>query len=437
MDPLTNENGTAKRTRFDSSVSPPTDTELTTNSPMAVAVRHIEAHVASLHPEIATILSKLAKTHLLLLTKADNKKRQIERMSNDAALIPRSARVKFEFKTSKQAEQDPEFIVLREETNAVITEFQSHLKSKIIAVAKIEERLLRLDIPTDLATALRLATKAFLVCDGTTNPATADKMVNTILDRYHETLLKNCGLSLAAFRAVYKTTHGLASLPDPFVHPATQEEEDDGMSLFARGITRQFPAAATNMTAEDKEAGKIFRALSSTFVMAFAMYTTTQKKNAIKLALKQLATEHFDSAATADAAMEIDTEPSADRPQLENLITTQVDKKTKSMAQELKSLRAAVAKLSTTTPLQPKNKPRGSQSKDKSASAKKSGRNPRSPTPPRKQNRRAAAAVADNASSDGKTKPSKTRSNPKSRKRPPKSKNKPTRNKGRSERESS
>ena len=410
MDPSTNENGSAKRTRFDPSAKPPTDTAPTTNSPTAIAVRHIDAHVASLHPEIAHILSTLAKKHLILLTKADHKKRQIERMSDDDELIPRSVRVNFEFKPSKEAAQDPEYTVLNEETATIITQFQLAMKLKIIAVTKIEARLLRRDLLVDLATALRVTTKAFLVCDGTTNPTTVDRMVNTLLDRYHETLLQNCGVTLLAFRQLYLTTHGLTSLPEPYIRPsAPAAYEDDGMTIFARGITRTAPpadAANKNQTAEDKEADTINRALFATFVAVFTVYLDKQKKNAIQLELKKLATEHFESTATTETAMEIDTEASADRPQLENLISTQVDKRTKTMEKEMKSLRAAISKLSTT----PKNKPRGSSKSAKakakaktSASPKKTARTSRSPTAPRGRRRRSPVAEAANVTNTGST----------------------------------
>ena len=56
MDAATDTN--AKRTCFDAATS--TETKSEQKTPAAVAVKHVRGHIASLQPEIATILEKLA-----------------------------------------------------------------------------------------------------------------------------------------------------------------------------------------------------------------------------------------------------------------------------------------------------------------------------------------------------------------------------------------
>jgi hypothetical protein len=48
--------------------------------PKAVAESFIRSHVASLQPQLATILEKLGIQHLNLLAKADNKDTMISKM---------------------------------------------------------------------------------------------------------------------------------------------------------------------------------------------------------------------------------------------------------------------------------------------------------------------------------------------------------------------
>ena len=181
----------------------------------------------------------------------------------------------------------------------------------------------------ELAKALRLATTAFLISDGLGSSLTdTDRMVNTILDRHHEQLLKNYQpVTLEAFRLLYRETHTIESLPEPrapttaAAAPIANTHPEDSLAynydLLGTGTRftlAQPPTAPRPQQIDkmDREVMKILRTFDSIFVVPWNLYTDTMTKNDIGLELKKLSTSHFTENATNDAAMEIDGEASAD-----------------------------------------------------------------------------------------------------------------------------
>ena len=326
-------------------------------------------------------------------------------MESDADFIPRSARVNFELNLSKTAEQDAEFPALREECIRIVEETQLSLKKQIIAATHIEIKILKSEVQKDLATAIHMVVKAFLLTEGNAATIHPARMASTLLDRYHETLLSHCYCALADFRPLYCTENGIPALPAPFhvadiarraaarAHPT-----DNSDSLFQDLIA--VPAAApaatptVRLTAEDTIASNIKRTLESVFVSAWGLYLKKSKENAIDAALKKLSTEHFDSKATESAAMEIDMEPPATRLQLDSLINDSVSKQTKKLQQELATLRAELKKTNS----KPSNPARRGSST--SASRKKK-------SAPNARKADAAANDTDHASTSNKAKKSK------------------------------
>jgi hypothetical protein len=183
---------------------------------MAHATTYISDHVAPLQPQIATILSCLAKQHLLLLSKLSHRMKQVEKMASDADFIPRSARVNFVLNLSKTAEQDAEFPALRDECARIVEQTQLSLKLQIMAATNLEIKILKSEVQKDLATAIHIAIKAFLLAEGPTPIIHPEKMGSTLLDRYHETLLSHAHCKLADFRTIYCTENGITNLPAPF-----------------------------------------------------------------------------------------------------------------------------------------------------------------------------------------------------------------------------
>jgi hypothetical protein len=386
MDTATDTTSPNKRVRIDSTAINGGPTK----SPMAHATSHISDHVASLQPQIATILSRLAKQHLVLLSKLHHRMKQVEKMESDADFIPRSARVTFVLNLSKTAEQDAEFPALRDECTRIVNETQENLKKQIIAATHIEIRILKTDVQKDLAAAIHIAVKAFLLAEDNATIIPPEKMGSTLLDRYHESLLSHCYCELATFRPIYCTENGIASLPAPFragditrraaapaAPPITQPDND---SLFQHFISAPVPALApaiappVHNALEDTIASNLKRTLESVFISAWGLYLSKSKANAVDAALKKLSTEHFDSKATESAAMEIDMEPPATRLQLDSLIQDSVTKQTNKLQRELKTLRAELNNKSKPKPsknVRRGSSPSASQKKKSSPNARK------------------------------------------------------------------
>ena len=366
MDTATDSTSPSKRVRIDSTATNGGPTK----SPMAHATSHISDHVASLQPQIATILSRLAKQHILLLSKLHHRIKQVEKMESDAEFIPRSARVNFVLNLSKTAEQDAEFPALRDECTRIVNETQQSLKKQIIAATNIEIKILKTDVQKDLAAAIHIAIKAFLLTEGNAATIPPEKMGSTLLDRYHESLLSHCYCDLASFRLIYCTENGITSLPAPFLpgdtarraaarDPITQPEND---SMFPHLIATPAPAPAPpfRTALEDTIASNLKRTLESVFISAWGLYLSRSQANAVDAALKKLSTEHFDSKATESAAMEIDMEPPATRLQLDSLIQDSVTKQTTKLLRELKTLRAELHDKTKSNNKPAKNARRGS-----------------------------------------------------------------------------
>eukprot|EP00957_Ditylum_brightwellii_P043788 3320924-Ditylum_brightwellii.AAC.1 len=74
--------------------------------PKALALDNILGKTVSLHPTIKNNLITLGTHHIELQMKAHAKANQKKRLTDDNNFIPCSARIKFQFKVSKEAEAD-------------------------------------------------------------------------------------------------------------------------------------------------------------------------------------------------------------------------------------------------------------------------------------------------------------------------------------------
>jgi thioredoxin reductase len=99
-------------------------------------------------------------------------------------LPPHSARSDFTLKASKEAEKTPEFQSLKEATEEIPRQVEQRFKVQVIAATSIKTTVLKKQIAIDLATSLRLSTKAFLIAAGI-NEHSMDTAVITILEHYH------------------------------------------------------------------------------------------------------------------------------------------------------------------------------------------------------------------------------------------------------------
>jgi hypothetical protein len=433
MDPSTGNTVSNKRVRFDATASAnPDDDAGQPKTPLATAILFVQNHLVSLQPPIAEILEEAGVEYVRHQSKVISKQRQITRFSTDAELIPRSAKSAFTLRVMKRAETDPDMIQVMADIIPIVDQFQKACKDKIMLANMIELRILVEESRELLAKALRRATEVFIVADG--HPiADTDKIVNTILDRYHEELLVHIDSNLFAFRDIYQRVN-TTTLPQPFIAPqaapaqpsfadraraAAAERENaafDG-SLF---FTQQQPPPAVPApvlpqpppvpSPAEQEIGKIRRAIESVFVTSINIYKDVVVKNDIQLQLLKLKTTYSDTESTEATAMALDAETPADRQLLNELIRKESEKSTKKMDSKLAQMQKTIARLT----LQ-KNSPRG-RSKQTGASPKKSSTQRAPPKDTRKQNKKPAGRTDGNANASSTAKAAKTKN---SRKKSP------------------
>jgi hypothetical protein len=84
----------------------------------------------------------------------------------DLDFVPRSARSDFTLKSSKEAKKTLEFQSLKEAKEEIPCQFEQRFKFQVMAATSIESTVLKKQITVDLATSLRLSTKAFLIAAG-------------------------------------------------------------------------------------------------------------------------------------------------------------------------------------------------------------------------------------------------------------------------------
>ena len=334
---------TTKRLRTDPSVLSSSDKE----TPMSAATKTLTSLCSSLQPEISNLLSKLGREHLLLLQRLNHKKTQITKLEADPNFIPRSARVQFQLTSNKLAESDAGFIRLVDETLDLVSNFQSALKEKIIATAKIETNIYLDKLRQDFATNIRVTTQALALCEPNTTPIDKDRVVVTILDRYAPSFLEQLDMSKPDFLALYQRTHALPALPTPLAIPTI------------RDVRQQ----AVTQPQSDAGIPYIYRAIESAFMTPWKTYQATQKRLEISLELKKLYDEHTKTNTTDATAMLLDAEMPADPPQLRALIDSIVNQKTKTLQHDLQQLKTRADNSST------KNTKRG---QGKGATTKKS-----------------------------------------------------------------
>jgi hypothetical protein len=133
------------------------------------------------------------------------------------ARIPKSARLNFELKTGIKAIQESnEFQALQQESIAAVETYQNTqakilIKYKHLEVAHSKDRLLQA-----LATGMHTLAQGHLLVKDQQEP-NPHQLVNTALERDHNTLFEHLDVTLDQFRAKYRTTHNLQALPAPLV----------------------------------------------------------------------------------------------------------------------------------------------------------------------------------------------------------------------------
>eukprot|EP00957_Ditylum_brightwellii_P192737 14675684-Ditylum_brightwellii.AAC.1 len=183
---------------------PPTKRQL----PKALAEASIKCHTSLLHTQIALALDHLSLEHLKLQAKAYHKYKQIQRITNDNKLIPKSIWVEFTFHVFKAAEETNEFKAFQECTQAVISTVCKTLKGKILDVMKLEFSLLEKETKRHFVRTLCTVAEVILLFNNITH--NTDNVVATLIKDHHGAILKHLHLIITEFYNSYKAAHYLA-----------------------------------------------------------------------------------------------------------------------------------------------------------------------------------------------------------------------------------
>jgi hypothetical protein len=196
-----------------------------TQSPLKAALNFLHGTIVTLHTGYQHTVQRVGEAFSKAFDAHHRQSRTLAGMiesTTDAgqpvpARIPRSVRLNFELKTSiKPIQESPEFQQLQQESTAATEAYQNAqavilIKYKHMEVAHSKNQLL-----TNLASGLHtLAQGHLLVKDQ--QDANPHQLVNTTLERDHNTLLEHLDVTLDQFRATYQTTHNLQALPAPIV----------------------------------------------------------------------------------------------------------------------------------------------------------------------------------------------------------------------------
>ena len=143
-------NSTRKPVRFETPTSTTTDlpsikgTKGINKPPKGYALTLVSTFAVMLRQHLSLTVQKAAESHIDLLHKFINKMNQYKKMGDDREFIPRSARmVNFDFRVTKKVEDNPEFLVVKADTDALMLEFKLALKRKIMETLQIQCKILR------------------------------------------------------------------------------------------------------------------------------------------------------------------------------------------------------------------------------------------------------------------------------------------------------
>jgi hypothetical protein len=282
-------------------------------------------------------------------------------MESSEEFVPRSARIEFMFHMSKAANERPEFIALKEETDQRISEFRKFLSTQIIKATRIECEVYADQIRESFVKAIRVAIQGFLVGDDAFSNLECDAVISTIFETRSDRLLRHTTFqSIESFYDRYTQVHNLAAFPirSDSSHSSSAATSAPRSPFFQSTQTTNSRSAASGINPTTNPImshnfDSIVRAIESIFVLPFDEYLKQCKKNQISLELKKLSTSHFSEDATASTQMELDREPSLDQSQLQDLIRRQAKVENKALVQEIAKLQKQMKNL------QSKNSQRG------------------------------------------------------------------------------
>jgi len=314
----------------------------------------VESHPAPIQRLCTAIFNKFSALK--------NKERQqlntLSRLTEDT-FLPRSARLAFEMHASNKVMETKEFKTLAASMAELTLEWKSKAKEAILSVAQLESKATRAEIISCLATSAMELGKLFLLKrDPNADLTHAPNLVHHAFEK--------CGDPL--FQCIYSVDS-----PNTTV---------DCRSILAELRTLLNSAASTKPSAVQQVIFNTFLGAYTTllkklFIESWNCQVTAHKAIASECAMTKELKTILDGAATQNAAMAIDVEPTVDPKILRDLIKTQIQTETKKIHSELSRLSQKVTRQGPTD------------NRSKNTTAKKSprGASNRAPSPKKTRGR--------------------------------------------------
>lgn len=342
-----------KRTRIDpaASLAPPettTKTKQEKQTPKTLANAFVRRHVSSLQPEVASLVERFALKQVDTLIKYNHKLTQHKRLAADESFIPRSARIKFDFYMTPEAEATDAFTTLRTNTNKDLDAIGHQLKAHIMSAIQIECESYIKKANQNFAEAIFHITKSFLfLSNGSESTSNVNATVKSVLDHHHEALFKHLSTNVSDFTALYDVTHSTTMKPpstpaNPYTHTYASRLSQQSQSTQQSSQRNNSNTPTVDTTTRQA----IARALEATFVTAYDEYLDQVQKNKIASQLKAYQTEILTENATLETVEQLDLEKSVTPERLQELIAKETKKAISGLERQVQSLTDTIQSLS-------------------------------------------------------------------------------------------
>lgn len=345
----------------------------TTASPTNASINYLSIQLASLDPIFKLILENPLKKTIRLLPKIAHHERLLSDMTSNEKKVPSSCRFKFTLAGSDLISTTTEFKEMALEANEIVMKSQLALKDIVIKSQQLELSQTRLEILHSLVDTVVQYCKAKAVWDGFTTPTNNNPIIAKIAIKCLSTEALHSRLEISSDMILTDVRERVFTLTDE----TDLDIPETFQSLF-----------------QDVE--KVF---DNVIVGSISQFFIQQNINFRLERMEALIQEASLEKATAETAIAMESEDLPDPKTIQRLINDAVSKKTKSLNDQIKSLKnkSRGAPATVSAPSTNQNDPAQADARDNASSSAPTASNSTPPAtnkPIRKQRRRSTKKVS-------------------------------------------
>jgi hypothetical protein len=374
MEPATREKPT-KRVR----INPETEVLGNNKTPTTIANKCVSDHVVSLLPAMKSLLQHYWKKFFKFQQQCHQISNKLNKMDNET-FVPKSAAINFTLGGSTIVKESAEFTKLAEDTTTLIDKFKKSIGENVSKAAKLEYETVKQEVRLVFCDACNKFAHAIILQSTSTDTVNDIDIHNLVYTSILSTptCLSEVYMTSVEFQTLYKK-----QFPEhqPVTLPQVSQQQ------VVRRITRQTSTTATTATTsrhfrsassqqlsdlseaednsvapEDPERNStpvisapisncqlLSRSLTAIFVKPWNAYVTEIDKRLKDNKLKRFVVEITETQATDDAAARLDKERTIDAKTIEQLIDEKVNKRTKSLTNEINQLKQQLVRSKNST----------------------------------------------------------------------------------------